>query len=84
MTGSDEMSEPDREQLKRACADALEAVVREQRLAGLTALSDAIRALGPTYQAHGEQIQAAAWAREENTVTWHLIHVLEKLEQGVP
>jgi hypothetical protein len=50
---------------------------------GITALADAIRTLGPTYRAHGEQIQAAAWAREDNTVTWHLIHVLEKLEQGV-
>jgi hypothetical protein len=78
------MISPDREHLKRACADALEAPVREQRLTGLTPLSDALRALGPTYRSHGEQIQAAAWAREENVVTWHLIHVLEKLEQGVP
>lgn len=78
------MNHPDREQLKRDCADALEALLRDQSVAGLTALSDSIRTISPTYRAHGEQIQAAAWAREDNTVTWHLIHVLEKLEQGVP
>ncbi len=50
---------------------------------GLAGLADTIRTLGPTYQAHGEQIQAAAWAREDNTITWHLIHTLEKLERGV-
>jgi hypothetical protein len=33
---------------------------------------------------HGEQMAAAAWAREENVVTWHLIHTLEKLEKDVP
>lgn len=78
------MSTPaDREQLKRDCADALEALLKEQRLAGLTRLADALRSLGPTYREHGEQILAAAWAKEENTVTWHLIHTLEKLEQGV-
>jgi hypothetical protein len=50
----------------------------------LTALlADALRALGPTYREHGEQIAAAAWTREENTVTWHLIHALEKLEKDV-
>ena len=74
----------DREQLKRDCADALEALTKEQRLNGVAQLADSIRALGPTYREHGEQIQAAAWAREENTVTWHLIHVLEKLEKNVP
>ena len=78
------MSDLDREQLKRDCADAREALVKEQRVDGLTRLAGSIRALGPTYQSHGEQVQAAAWAREENVVTWHLIHVLEKLEQGVP
>jgi hypothetical protein len=48
---------------------------------GLTGVADSLRALGPPYRFHGEQIEAAAWAREDNTVTWHLIHVLEKLEK---
>ena len=74
----------DREQPRRDCADALEALLKEQWLTGLTHLADTLRRLGPTYREHGEQIQAAAWAREENTVTWHLIHTLEKLEKDVP
>ncbi len=73
----------DREQLKRDCADALEAITKEPRLDGVARLADSIRSLGPTYRAHGEQIEAAPWAREDNTVTWHLIHVLEKLEKEV-
>ena len=77
------MSALDLEQLKRECADALEVFLRDQSVTGLAKLADAIRTLGPTYQAHGEQIQAAAWAREDNTITWHLIHVLEKLEKGM-
>jgi hypothetical protein len=76
------MTDPDREQLKRDCADALEALLREDSVSGLHPLGESIRTLSPTYRAHGEQIQAAAWAREHNTVTWHLIHVLEKLERG--
>ena len=59
----------DREQFKRDCADALEALPKDQRIAGLTRLADSIRTLSPTHQSHGEQIQAAAWATEENTVT---------------
>jgi hypothetical protein len=50
---------------------------------GLTGVADSLRALGPPYRFHGEQIEAAAWAREDNTVTWHLIHALELLERGV-
>jgi hypothetical protein len=75
------MIDLNREQLRRDCSDALEALLQRQSLNGITALADAIRALGATYRAHGEQIQAAAWAREDNTVTWHLIHVVEKLEE---
>ncbi len=75
------MTDLDHEQLKRNCADALEALTKEQRLDGVARLADSIRTLSQTYRAHGEQIQAAAWAREDNTVTWHLIHVLEKLEK---
>jgi hypothetical protein len=40
---------PDREQLKRDCADALEALHRDQRVDGLPLLADAIRTLGPTF-----------------------------------
>lgn len=78
------MSTPvDREQLRRDCSDALEALIQAQRLDGITRLADSLRALGPPYRFHGEQIDAAAWAREGNTVTWHLIHALENLERGV-
>jgi hypothetical protein len=37
----------DREQLKRDCADALELLHREQRVDRLAELADTIRALGP-------------------------------------
>ena len=74
---------PDREQLKRECADALEALHRERRVDGLHLLADAIRTLGPAYRAHGELMQVALRDRHDNTITWHLIHVLEKLEKGV-
>jgi hypothetical protein len=72
-----------REPLKRDCADALEALHRERRVDGLHALADAIRrTLGPEYRAHGELLQVAVRDRNENTIAWHLIHVLEKLEKG--
>jgi hypothetical protein len=38
--------------------------------------------LGPAYRAQGEQMRVAVRDRNDNTVTWHLIHVLEKLERG--
>jgi hypothetical protein len=50
---------------------------------GLHLLADAIRTLGPEYRTHGELMQVAVRDRNENTITWHLIHVLEKVEQGV-
>jgi len=78
------MTNIDREQLRRDLSDALERQLKEQRLDGLTPLADTVRTLSPTYRMHGEQMEAAAWAREENTVTWHLIHTLEKLEKGLP
>jgi hypothetical protein len=56
---------------------------REQRVDGLAELADAIRVLGPAYRAHGEQMRVAVRERSDNTITWHLIHVLEKLEKGV-
>jgi hypothetical protein len=72
----------DREQLKRQCADALEALHRERRVDGLHLLADAIRTLGPEYRRpHGELMQVAVRDRNDNTITWHLIHVLEKLEK---
>jgi hypothetical protein len=76
------MTDLDREQLKRECADALEALHRDQRVDGLYLLADAIRTLGPTFRAHGELMQVALRDRADNTITWHLIHVLEKLERG--
>ena len=79
------MIDLDREQLKRDCADALEALHRDQRVDnGLAGLADMNRDLGPTYRAHGELMRVAVRDRSENTITWHLIHVLEKLEKGAP
>jgi hypothetical protein len=48
-----------REQLKRDCADALEALTRDQRLDGLAEIADALRALGPEYRFHGELMLGA-------------------------
>jgi hypothetical protein len=77
------MTDLDREQIKRDCADALEVLHRDQRVDGLADLANVIRGLGPTYRAHGELMRVAVWERNDNTITWHLIHVLEKLEKGV-
>jgi hypothetical protein len=71
------------EQLNRDCADALEALTKEQRLDGLAELADTLRTLGPPYQFDGELLLGAVRDRQENAITWHLIHVLEKLEKGV-
>jgi len=77
------MTELDLEQIKRDCAEPLEAVQRDQRVDDdLVDLADMIRDLGPTYSAHGELMRVAVRDRSENTITWHLIHVLEKLEKG--
>jgi hypothetical protein len=77
------MTDLDREQLKRDCADALEALHLEHRVDRIAALADTIRGLGPTYRAHGELMRVAVWGRNDNTITWHLIQALEKLEKGV-
>jgi hypothetical protein len=45
--------------------------------------ADALRALGPPYRFHGELMHGALRDGNENAITWHLIHVLEKLEKGV-
>jgi hypothetical protein len=65
----------------RDCADALEALTRDQRLDGLAEIADALRALGPEYRFHGELMLGALRDRQENAITWHLIHVLEQLER---
>jgi hypothetical protein len=75
------MINPDREQLKHACADALEALHRDQRVDAIAGLADSLRALGPPYRFHGELMHGALQDRQENAITWHLIHVLEKLEK---
>ena len=49
------MIDLDREQLRRDCSDALEALLRDQQIDRLHELADAIRTLGPSYQTHGEQ-----------------------------
>jgi hypothetical protein len=73
---------PNLEQITRDCADALEALTKEQRLDGLAELADTLRTLGPPYQFHCELMLGAVRDRQENAITWHLIHVLEKLEKG--
>lgn len=75
------MTDVDREQLKRRCTDALEALTKEQRLDGLAELADAIWALGAPYDFHGPLMLVAVHDRHEPTIAWHLIHVLEKLEK---
>ena len=77
------MTDLDREQLKRDCADALEALNRDQRVDGIAGLADSLRALGPPYRFHGELMHGALRDGNSNTITWHLIHVLEKLEKDV-
>jgi hypothetical protein len=73
-----------REQLKRDCAAALEALTWYQRLDGLAEIAAALRALGPEDRFHGELMLGALRDRQENAVTWHLTHVLEKLERDGP
>ena len=77
------MTEPDREQLKRDCSDALEPLSRDQRTDGLAGLAESLQALGPPYHFHGELMHGALRDRQVNVITWHLIQVLEKLEKGV-
>jgi hypothetical protein len=66
----------DREQLKRDCSDAL-----EERTDGLAELAETLRVLGPPYRFHGELMHGALRDGQDNAITWHLIHVLEKLER---
>ncbi len=75
------MTALDREQLKHDCADALEALTRDQRVDAIAGLADSLRPLGPPYRFHGELMHGALKDRQDNAITWHLIHVLEKLEQ---
>jgi hypothetical protein len=77
------MTDLAREQLKRDCADALEALHRTQSVEGLAGVADSLRALGPPYRFHGELMHGALRDGNDNAITWHLIHVLEKLEKGV-
>lgn len=72
----------DREQLKRDCADALEALHRVQRVDAIAGLADSLRALGPSYSFHGELMHGALRDGNSNAITWHLIHVLETLDRG--
>ena len=48
------------------------AIGMERAMSTRNAMTDAIRVLGPAYR---------ALERSDNTITWHLIHVLEKLER---
>jgi hypothetical protein len=57
-------------------------LTREQRVDAIAGLADSLRALGPPCRFHGELIHGALRDRQENAITWHPIHVLEKLEAG--
>jgi hypothetical protein len=77
------MTDLDREQLKRDCADALEALTKDQRMDRIAELAESLRVLGSKYRFHGELMLAALQNRQENAITWHLLQVLEKLEKDV-
>ena len=47
------MTDLDREQLKRECADALEVLLRDQRTDRIAELADSLRDLGAPYRFHG-------------------------------
>jgi len=47
------MTDLDREQLKRACSEALKAVQQDKGVDGLVPLAFTIADLGPAYRAHG-------------------------------
>ena len=70
-----------REQLRRDCADALEALTGDQSTERIAGLAEALRFLGPPYRFPGESMHGALRDRQESAITWHLIHLLEKLEK---
>jgi hypothetical protein len=76
------MTDLDREQLKRDCADALEVLHRTQSVDRIAGLAESLRVLGPPYRFHGELMHGALRDGQDNAITWHLIHVLEELEKG--
>jgi hypothetical protein len=75
------MTDLDREQLKRDCADALEALHRTQSLDGLAGVADSLRALGPPYalQRGADARRLARREPERDHVASH--PVLESLER---
>jgi len=77
------MTNLDREQLKRDCADALDTLHRTQSTEGLAGVADSLRALGPPYRFHGELMHGALRDGNQNAITRHLIHAMERLENGV-
>jgi hypothetical protein len=75
------MTDVDREQLKRDCADALSAVQKDGSVNGLDVIEVAIAELGPSYRAHAVLLHAAVADRKDMAIMWNLLHVLEKLEK---
>jgi hypothetical protein len=73
-----------RDQLRRDCSDALKALQRDRSAERIPTLAEALRTLGPPYRLHGELMYGALRDEDDNTITWHLIHVLEKLEKDAP
>jgi len=75
------MTDLDREQLKRDCSGALEALNSEPRTDRIAKLAESLRTPGPPYRFHGELMDGARRNGQEDATTWHPIHVLEKLEK---
>jgi hypothetical protein len=67
------MIDVDREQLRRACSDALEVPLREQRTDRIAELADSLRDLGVPYRFHGELIHGALRDGQDNAITCNLI-----------
>jgi hypothetical protein len=62
------MSDLDREQLKRDCADALEALHRTQSVDRIATLAESLRVLGPPYRFHGELMHGALRDGQDNAI----------------
>lgn len=77
------MSQPvDREQLRRALSDALEALQRDQDVTGLEALAASLATLEEPYAVHGRRLHTglAAMPRNYMALTWSLVQAVARLE----
>ena len=69
------MTDLDREQLKRDCADALSAFQQDQGVLGLDESAASLTILGPTYAFHGGMLLNAMEARppHDGAIVWNLV-----------